>query len=126
MEPTDLNIPPADDDRLAVWYRANLGAAPLADDGFCQRVLAALPVPTRRAAVIRRQFCLGGALVGIAVALVGLLSQPTLPHDLSALEPDLTQALAQLAQPAVGLACGITILSLWFVYRPEVRLLPRM
>ena len=125
MEPTDLKNPSPDDARLEAWYRANVAAAPLPDDGFSRRVLAALP-PGQRTDVKRRGFCLSGAVLGVAVALGGLLTQPNIPHDLSALEPDFRNALIQLADPAVGLAFGITVISLWFVFRPRLRLLPRL
>jgi len=125
MEPTDLNNSSPDDAQLEAWYRANVSAAPLADDGFSRRVVAALP-PAQRADAKRRRFCLGGALIGVGVALGGLLSQHDLWFDLTALEPDFTHALTQLADPAVGLAFGITVISMWFVFRPKLRLLPRL
>lgn len=125
MEPTDLKSIPPDDARLEAWYRANVSSASLPDDGFSQRVLAALPAPAPRPA-IRRLFCVAGALLGVGVALVGGLSSRNLQANLPALDAALTEALAQLATPAVGCALGITAISLWFAFRDRLRLLPRL
>lgn len=123
MEPTDLKNELPDDAQLEAWYRAHLATPPLRDDGFSQRVLAALPVPARRSTEKRRLFCLVGALLGTAVAAVRINIVEGRPTDLAALNPEFREALVQLANPAFGLAIVITIFSLWFVFRPKMRFL---
>ena len=121
-----MNFPPSDDAQLEAWYRSNVSAAPLPDDGFSRRVLAALPAPAHRAAIQRRLFCLAGALTGAVVALGGALGSGTFPVDPAALEAEISAGFARLADPAVAWALGITALSWCFVFRPRMRLLARL
>jgi len=126
MEPTDLNPTPPDDPQLEAWLRASASLPPLPDDGFTQRVLTALPSPASKHSAQRTWVCVGGALVGIAVATFGALSSGSLPASLPVFEDTILTALSQLSVPAFGLALGITILSLWFAFRDRLRLLPRL
>ena len=45
MEPTNLTPLPSDRDPLEAWLSAKAPVAPLPDEGFTARVLAALPEP---------------------------------------------------------------------------------
>ena len=126
MEPTDLKPTPPDDPQLEAWLRASATLPPLPDDGFTQRVLTALPSPTRRPSAQRLWFCLGGALVGIAVAGLGAGHSGSLTASLPVLEESILSVLAKLSVPAFGLALGITAVSLWFAFRDRPRLLPRL
>src|SRR4051812_15601204 len=62
MEPADLNFPADDDRRLT----ALLQSPPLADDGFSDRVLAALPQPPPRWR--RATFITVGGAAGVVIA----------------------------------------------------------
>jgi hypothetical protein len=126
MEPTDLKNERPDDAQLEAWYRAHLTTHPLRDDGFSQRVLAVLPTSEKSSAMKRRWCCIGGAVIGAGVALIGFTTSGNLPTDLPAFRPDLADSLANLASPAFLLALSTAILSLWAVFRPQWRLLPRI
>ena len=119
MEPTDLKNELPDDAQLEAWYRAHLATPPLRDGGFSQRVLAALPTPARSSVTQRRIFILLGILIGFGVALVGAVSSGNLSADLPALKLEFTNALTQLATPAVGWALGVTMLSLLIAFPLE-------
>ncbi len=146
MEPADLNSSPPDDARLEAWLRAHSAAAPLPDDGFSARVLAALPARThpalaadllaaRRAADRRRRavhrrlcLCLLGALAGTALGVMA--DHGASPADVgiafSALLPPLTAAFDGLATPSIALAAAVTVASLVVVYWPELGRLRRL
>ena len=97
MEPTDLKNDSPESVQLETWLRSEAAATPLPDDGFSRRVLAALPARTPRLSRQRLWFCLGGALLGVIVTLVGLQRPGSLAVDLPALGPVFTQAISQLA-----------------------------
>jgi hypothetical protein len=122
MEPANLNPAPepADDSKADAWYRANLAAAPLADDGFTDRVLAALPPAPQQAVLSRRLFCLTGALAGTAVAVSQLAS-----FDFNTLVPVNLTMPAHLASPELALAVVLTAACLCYVFRPRLNFLPR-
>jgi hypothetical protein len=134
MEPTDLKSSP-DDDRLDAWLRTSGAAAPLPDDGFTSRVLAALPPPSpaltpagllaarRRAAHRRAWFCLIGAALGCAVSFSG--GTAGLVQGVDALLPALAAAGRMLATPSLGLAAAVTAASLLVSYWPELARLGR-
>jgi hypothetical protein len=126
MEPTDLNSSAPDDARLEAWYRANLSAAPLPDDGFTRRVLVALPNSSRHVARGRLWYCLAGAALGTVVAALGMASSQSVSAGFSALGADVGAALVRLNRPEVGCAVVITLGSLWLAFRPRLRLLPRL
>ena len=121
MEPTDLKNELPDDAQLEAWYRAHLVIPPLRDDGFSPRVLAALPTPARRSAAQRRLFCLVGALLGTVIALVQTIGAGSRTTNLAAFEIKSGDGLTQLANPAFCLALAIALISLWFVFRPKLR-----
>lgn len=137
MESPDLNPPPPEDARLEAWLRTHGAAAPLPDDGFSARVLAALPPPApavapagllaarRRAAHRRAWLCLVGAALGCALSFSG--GTADLVRGADALRSALAAAGEQLATPSLGLAVAVTSVSLIVGYWPElVRLRRRL
>lgn len=126
MEPTDLNPPPPDDAQLEAWLRTSATLPALPADGFTQRVLTSLPSPVNRQTTQRIWFCIGGALVGIVVALLGAFQSRSLPARFPVVEEEVLAAVARLSVPAFGLALGIAAVSLWFAFRDRLRLLPRL
>jgi len=67
MESANLTPLPPDRDPVDAWLSVKAPIAPLPDDGFSVRVLAALPPPN--ALLWRRPvLCLAGALAGLAFA----------------------------------------------------------
>jgi hypothetical protein len=129
MEPADLNSSPERDDaRLEAWLRQP--TAPLPDDGFSQRVLAALP-PSAPATVSvfvpaparlnwrRLAVCTTGAIIGGIVAYSGKASF-VLPS--AALDSTVTA----LGDPTTLAALAITVAAVLYALRPRalVRLLP--
>jgi hypothetical protein len=125
MEPIDLKPTPPDDAQLEAWLHASAALPSLPDDGFTSRVLSALPPPARQQNTQREWFCVGGALIGTVVATFGALSSGNLSADLPALQDTILATVAQLSVPAIGLALGITLGSLWFAFRGRLRVLPR-
>ncbi|MBI2518495.1 MAG: hypothetical protein HYV95_16570 [Opitutae bacterium] len=115
MEPDDLKSAPPDDPALDAWLRANASLPPLPDDGFSQRVLTALPSAPRSAR--RLWLCAAGALAGTGVASFKLLQAGGLP----ALAQSLHAAAGQLATPTVGLALGVSLISLAYVFWSDLR-----
>ena len=68
MEPANLTPLPSDRDPLEAWLSAAAPVAPLPDEGFAARVLAALP-PSQSSFSWRRPLLYTtGALSGLAVA----------------------------------------------------------
>ena len=136
MESPDLNPPSPDDARLEAWLRTSGAAAPLPDDGFSARVLAALPPPSpavapagllaarRRAAHRRAWLCLIGAALGCALAFSGGGSAG-LDRGVDALLPAIAAAGRLLATPSLGLAAAVTAVSLLVGYWPELMRLHR-
>jgi hypothetical protein len=121
MEPTNLKPTPPDDAALEAWLRANAALPVLPDDGFSRRVLTALPETVQRAHAKRQLVCLGGALMGSAVAWLGMQHPGSPPPDLTTLDTALTEAFTQLANPAVGWALALAAASLLFAFRRELR-----
>jgi|GEM_PF-1943265 len=117
MEPEDLTLPARDDARLEAWCRANLSAAPLPDDGFSARVVAALPPPTWSRRLTRQRLCLAGLSAGAAVAVAGVLFSEGPAAARPALGTSLAEISTLFATPAAALACGATVVSLWFAFR---------
>lgn len=120
MEPNDLKPTPPDEAALEAWLRTSAALPPLPDDGFSRRVLAALPPAPRSSR--RILFCLAGAFVGAVVAAFPFFHV----SDLPALNATLLHTLEQLAQPAVGIALGLTLASLGYVFWSELRRLVRV
>ncbi|MDO8540924.1 MAG: hypothetical protein Q7S40_10855 [Opitutaceae bacterium] len=125
MESADLKSNSPDDAQLEAWLHANSAIAPLSDDGFSHRVLAALPPPVAPAKPsIRPWLCVAAALIGSIVAIhsgeAGAANQ--FPNIVAALQA----AFSPLSDPSVGLALITTAASLVIVYwRKLVAKLPR-
>lgn len=120
MESPDLKPHSPDDAQLETWLRDNAATPPLPDDGFSNRVLAAL-APDAQDVTHRIIICLVGAAAGMGFAVAQGLSW----SDIFAgdrLNPALTQGLAALAQPSILLALAITAASLVFAFWRGTRL----
>lgn len=123
MEPNDLksNTPP-DDTQLEAWLRTSAALPPLPDAGFSLRVLTALPAPPRRAGISPRLLVIGGgAMAGIVFAAWQFLAGAPLELSLPAPDPEAAAALAQLADPKLHVALGVTVVSLVFVFWRDLR-----
>lgn len=120
MEPADLNSPSSRDRRLEQILSQPL--APLSDDGFSGRVLAALPEKKSAApfSILRWGLCLVGATLGATLAVRhGVLSD-----GLSSAGAQLNEALANASVLLTDLrlitALLITGVSLLFALKPDV------
>ncbi len=117
MEPTNLKSLPPDDDRLEVWLRDEAALAPLPDDGFSARVVAALPVANTRSHH-RVWLCAVGAATGVAFAAANGAFWP----DWSAAIPQWEHALVPLAQllsdPMLLLALVVAGISVLYALKP--------
>ncbi len=117
MESTDLKNDSPDDAQLDAWLHNNAAAAPLRDDGFSHRVLAALPAAAAQSAGRRRLFCLIGALAGTTVALLAGGDWSGAPDNLAAAAPPLVYALSQVNHPAALCALAIASASVLYALR---------
>ena len=116
MEPANLNSPDPDDQRLEALLRQQR-SAPLADDGFSARVLAALPPRKNpRLVYVRISLLTTAALAGLAVALGS-------GGDWTDLTTQFEQLIAtvsdQLADPSTILGLMITAASLALVLNSD-------
>ena len=127
MESPNLNQRRPEDDDLDVQLRTHFFAPPLADDGFSQRVLTALPAPQQKSLQFKRRLvCAVGSAAGVAAAAIGFIKSEDFEPALTALDHTLTLAFGQLVTGPVVLALGLAILSLAFAFRDQRRLLPRL
>ena len=121
MEPKDLKSDSPDDAPIEAWLRARATLAPLPDDGFSTRVLAALPPAARSMKpALRPWLCAAGAIVGCVLAASSGLTAPAAVDQVAALASALQTALTPLADPSFGLALVVTGVSLAFVYWREL------
>lgn len=123
MESHDLksNRPP-DDAQFEGWLRSAAPLPILPDDGFSQRVLAALPASRRRAGISPRALAIAvGALAGIGLATVTFATGARADFTLPATGIEFSDTLAQLADPKLHIALGITVVSLGFVFLRDLR-----
>ncbi len=123
MEPSNLNPNPRpDDEQPDAWLRRHASLAPLPDDGFSRRVLTALPPPARRPrASARLWVILLGAAAGTGLAAFKSFTTASVEFGWSALGPETTATLAQLTDPQLHVALGVTVLALAFAFWPEVQ-----
>lgn len=117
MEPADLKSPSPDDASFEAWYRAHATRPPVPNHGFTGRVLAALPPPRRQITSQRGRFCLAGALIGSAIAWSGGLLEAL---GRPGLVVEQVGVWTPTASPGLGLALGLVVVSLLFVYRDLV------
>jgi hypothetical protein len=110
MEPADLNPPAGDDPQIEAWLRRP--APTLRDDGFSARVLASLPPAAKTVSRpwYRIALCLTGAGLG---CVVGFTQHVPWAESVA--------PLAMLADPLAIAALGVSILSVLFAFRTEVR-----
>ncbi|MFO1451412.1 MAG: hypothetical protein U1F61_24845 [Opitutaceae bacterium] len=118
MEPADLKSPSPDDASFEAWYRAHATRPPVPNHGFTGRVLAALPPPRKSVSSQRGRFCLAGALLGGAVAWSGGLLEAL---GNPGIEVEQAGVWSPAASPGLGLALGLVVVSLLYVYRDFLR-----
>lgn len=122
MEPNDLNSPaPAEDAQLDAWLRTHAALPPLPDDGFSRNVLAALPPPQKSRTMSRRLAIALGAVAGIGFAAWQFFAGTPVEFNLPAPDPEIATVLAQLADPKLHTALGVTVLALAFVFWRDLR-----
>jgi hypothetical protein len=118
MEPANLNTSP-EDARLEALLRRP--AAPLPDDSFSTRVLAALPSARPQALPPLSSapwlVSLGGGIVGTVFAIAGVFLWPGVGSDLAHSIDGIARNFTVLADPMFLLALAITTFSLWYVFR---------
>lgn len=119
MEPADLNHFAPDDARLDARLRQPAPALP--DDGFSDRVLAALPPEAGHARSRRRLMCGAGAAAGVLFAAIGFALRPATPANEPGIAAELAQAGQFLFDPVLGVALLVTALSLLYVFRGRLR-----
>lgn len=135
MEPSNLNSASSesnDDARLESWLRQS--ATDLPDDGFSQRVLAALPPPRTTSDApshfrFRESIIAVGALAGVALAgwRIGVGASGAdgngaalasrLHDNIAEISHAFSQTTAASLDPALSLAATVTLCSLAFVFR---------
>jgi hypothetical protein len=122
MEPADLKPTPPDDGPIEAWLKAHATLAPLPDDGFSARVLAALPPPaTPRKSRRRFALCLAGALAGFGWAWVKGVDTTGFSAGVDRLDQNIIALVIQLLDPRLGLALVITGFSLLAAHERLVR-----
>ena len=126
MEPANLRGNSPDDEQLEAWLRTQSAVPPLRDDGFSQRVLAALPpqatasAPVQRRSALRSWLCLAAVVVG-SMMVFSSRSEPTdIAAQFAAVLPSLQTAARSFSDPSVVLALIVTGASLAFVYWREI------
>jgi hypothetical protein len=113
MESPDLKPTPPDDPALEAWLRSGTALPPLRDDGFSQRVIAALP-PPRTQVSQRLWVCTTGAIAGLAVATVAIVRAGADPLTLPAFDSASSDLSVTLALP---LAFVLAAVSLGYAFR---------
>jgi hypothetical protein len=122
MEPNDLKYTPPDDEALEAWLRTHASLPTLPDNGFSHRVLTALPTPARSSRLSPRLLAiLLGAVVGTGLAVFKLLTVAPVEFTVSPMAPEAINALAQLADPKLHMALGVTIITLACVFWRDLR-----
>ena len=114
MEPSNLNSEASEDAALAALMRN--GRPEITDGGFTARVLAALPLPARRAVPARNAAGWLAYSIGGCAGLLLVLWRAGGPHALGGAARECGNALVPLAvtlgDPWIALAIGIAAASL--------------
>jgi len=85
-------------------------------------VLAALPAPQRRTGVSPRLFAIGiGTVVGLGFATLKFGTGASVDFNLPAPDPETAAVLAQLTDPKLHVALGVTVITLAFVFWRDLR-----
>jgi hypothetical protein len=128
MEPTDLNPPSSDDERLQAMLRES--SPPLADDGFSARVMVALP-PEKHIPLlyVRLIVCALGALIGLVFTLKRGVSTESLTLAANQIFESMAQAGVGPGDSRIVLAAMVTALSLLYAFKrqlPSFRILSKL
>ncbi len=118
-----MNPPPETNDEAELRALLNRAAPPLLDDGFSQRVIAALPLPgpENDALLWRRfRFCLIGSAIGSACVVWSIISGLD-AVGASQLGSDLLATATRLTEPRLALALVVAFGSLLYVFGPELK-----
>lgn len=120
------------DAELEAWLKANARVAPLADDGFSDRVMAAIPTSTRARGRARFTspngrliLCSAGAILGFSA--VALLAGPMVVSDLGpysflqTIGLSLMACCEHMSNPIVEVALFAALSSFGVIYWSEVR-----
>lgn len=121
MEPEKLNSSPADDSAFDEWLRTGVRPPEMADNGFSRAVVQRLPAPRMARSTSRVLVCLVAMALGLALMLGSVIRTPAAAFDMGTVDSQLQQALAALGTPGVGGAIAVALLSLAYVFRPELR-----
>jgi len=127
MEPSNLNEDPNEEAALAAMIRTHTPVLP--DDGFSQRVLAALPRPKPVLGSTQRRTSnwtwiayFGGGAIGAAFAVSQVGSWPKLGADVARFTESLVPAERAPTEPWLTIAFALCVLSLvvaWPFYRMD-------
>jgi hypothetical protein len=131
MEPTDVNFnePGSDEAALKAMLRAQSPVLP--DDGFSQRVLAALPAVKARPVNSRRPSSgsiwtwpayVGGGMIGVMFAAIRVGNWSKLAHDAAQLPTSFAPVAPAFTEPWLSVALALCVFSLaiaWPFYRMD-------
>ena len=122
MESANLTPLPPDRDPLEAWLSAKAPVAPLPDDGFAARVLAALPPPQSSFSWRRLLPYAAGALGGLAVAWWqggGGAAPGAISHWWNGISAQTVSCLGWLSDPwwSLALAGAIVVAAVVFAIR---------
>jgi fructose-specific phosphotransferase system IIC component len=127
MEPSDLNLNDSDNEDAALKAMMRAQSPALPDDGFSQRVLAALPAVKAGLVTARRRGSswtwlayVGGGIVGTSFAAIRVGNWSKLVHDAAQLPDSLAPAAPAFTEPWVSVALALCVFSLaiaWPFYR---------
>ena len=122
MEPSDLTPSSKMGDEAQLDALLRRAAPPLTDDGFSARVLAALPAaPEQRTSWRRSIFCLVGALAGCGFAFWRGLAASDWEAGFERVATAFLNLGPAFADPLVGAALVVAVLSLGVAFWTELR-----
>ena len=125
MEFVGMNIPPSEDAQIRSLLSEH--QPPLSDDGFSNRVMAALPAPvTRRNTSLRAAVCALGAAAGCVVAWQGVSGFGAWDQSSQHLRTALAEAAVGMSDTRFLVAIAVTAASLAYAFKRELRNVVRM